>query len=365
MYNLGNSDRNLLASNQEENKYYDENIEIDINDKNNTHSIIAKYIKPGSKCLDVGCGSGYLGKLLIGKNCEVYGIDSDAKALEISYKKCGYKNVMFFNIADETLDNYKKFFDNDMEFDYIIFADVLEHLVDPGSILAKFATKLSINGEILTSVPNIAHLDIIRGLINRTFNYNKIGILDNTHLRFFTKNSFADFIAGINELYNLNFKIKKIGKTINEPWYADKYLNINRLLNDDNELMVLQYVYALKKHTSKVKYEENIYQDYYKELDNIVANNIQYKKDIDILKHKIDDKKKELSLSIEKNNNKILKLKKDLSEANEDLSEANKEIDNLRRKLEQELIINKNILNSKSWKITKPLRYITSIINKK
>jgi 2-polyprenyl-3-methyl-5-hydroxy-6-metoxy-1,4-benzoquinol methylase len=358
MYNLGNSDKNLLVSNQEENKYYDENIEIDINDKNNTHSIIAKYIKPGSKCLDVGCGAGYLGKLLVEKNCEVYGIDSDAKALEISHKKCGYKSVMFFNIADETQDKYKEFFNSNIKFDYIIFADVLEHLVDPGYILAKFAAKLSTDGEILTSVPNVAHLDIIRGLVNRTFNYNKIGILDNTHLRFFTKNSFVDFIAGINELYNLNFKLKKIGKTINEPWYIFKYPNINKILNDDNELMVLQYVYALKKHTNKVKYEDNIYRDYYKELDEIVGKSIKYEENIDKLNREIEGKNKELSTTIEKNNSKILKLEKELLEANE-------EINNLKRELETELIINQKILNSKSWKITKPLRNITSIINKK
>lgn len=188
MYNLGNASKNLLVSKKEQNKYYDENIIINVNDKNNTHSIIAKHIKPSSKCLDVGCGAGYIGKLLENKNCEIYGIDTDKAALEIAQEKCGYKKVMCFNIAEESNKQYKEFFNNDIKFDYIIFADVLEHVVDPGKILQTFSSKLAIEGEILTSVPNVAHLYIAMGLVNRTFNYNKIDLLDNTHLRFFTKN---------------------------------------------------------------------------------------------------------------------------------------------------------------------------------
>ena len=59
------------------------------------------------------------------------------------------------------------------------------------------------NGKILVSIPNIAHYDIIRGLFNDQFNYSKVGILDNTHIRFFTKKLFAQFIDEINDYWNI------------------------------------------------------------------------------------------------------------------------------------------------------------------
>lgn len=251
MYNLGNADKNMLVTKPEENKYYDEDIVIDINDTNNTHSIIASKIKDKSIVLDIGCGSGYIGALLKDKKCEVYGIDVDSKALDIAESKNCYKEVFNFSITEINDDNYKKFFDKKIEFDYIIFADVLEHVVNPGEIIFELSKKLKKDGEILISLPNIAHMDITRGLINRTFNYNKIGLLDNTHLRFFTQGSFYDMIESINEVYETKFNAKIIGKTINIPCYVDKYPNINSLLNADNEFYVLQYVYSIKNSDKK------------------------------------------------------------------------------------------------------------------
>lgn len=339
MYNLGNADKNLLISEKASNKYYDEDIIIDINDKNNTHSIIAKYINPGSRCLDVGCGSGYIGKLLSEKNCEVYGIDTDEEALKIAQKNCGYKKVMNFNISNESDERYKKFFDNNMKFDYIIFADVLEHLIEPDKAIVNFLRKLSINGEILTSIPNIAHLDIVKGIMNRNFNYNKIGILDSTHLRFFTKNSFIDFINKINEVYKQNLNVKNIGKTINTPYYVDDYVNINSVLNDDNELMVLQYVYSIKKSKNIIQNKAKPTKDYYRIIDDIISENIKKEEDINEMQQEIINTKNRIK-EVEKNN--VL----------------------LKNELENEKNINQNIMNSKSWKITKPLRKITSILKK-
>lgn len=304
MYDLGNSSKNLLVSSKENNKYYDENIIIDINDKNNTHSIIAKYIKKNSIVLDVGCGAGYIGKLLKDKNCKIYGIDLDEEALKIA-NKIGYDFVYNFSIMDENNKDYKNFFNMPIKFDYIIFADVLEHIIDPGLIINNFSKKLNTNGEILTSIPNIAHFDIIKGLVNRKFNYNKIGLLDNTHLRFFTKSSFYEMIEGIKNVYNLNFSIKEIGKTISEPDYISNYEAIKEILNDDDEICTLQYVFALKKTNKITNYDLCNDKDYFLMLNNIIKNN-------------------EL----------------------------------LEQKAKNYQIILQDILNSNSWKLTKPLRIL-------
>lgn len=256
MYILGNALKNELVRKEEKNKYYDENIVIDIEDTNNTHSIIAKYIKPESTVLDVGCGAGYIGALLKSKNCKLYGIDRDEKALEIAKNKVGYHKVYHFSVTDMKSEKYKSFFKEKIKYDYILFADVLEHVENPGDILLNFSKKLTTTGSILTSVPNVAHFDIIRGLLNRTFNYNKIGILDNTHLRFFTKDSFQDMIMSLNDLYKTNFSIQRIGKTIDKPNYISEYASLEKILNQDNELYVLQYVYAIKQG-GKTEVERN------------------------------------------------------------------------------------------------------------
>ena len=74
-------------------------------------------------------------------------------------------------------------------FDYIILADVLEHLHDPERILQKLLPYLKEDGSILCSVPNILNRHVISGLLRGKLEYQDAGILDRTHLRFFTMDS--------------------------------------------------------------------------------------------------------------------------------------------------------------------------------
>lgn len=75
-------------------------------------------------------------------------------------------------------------------YDYIIFADVLEHLKNPELVLEKCKILLKENGEILSSIPNVAHASIVLNLLDGKFQYQKIGLLDNTHLKLYTKKYF-------------------------------------------------------------------------------------------------------------------------------------------------------------------------------
>ena len=75
-------------------------------------------------------------------------------------------------------------------FDLILILDTLEHLLTPWNFLKKIKSKLSDNGSIVISIPNIRHYSIIINLfIKGEWEYEESGILDNTHLRFFTKKS--------------------------------------------------------------------------------------------------------------------------------------------------------------------------------
>ncbi|RMD49523.1 MAG: class I SAM-dependent methyltransferase, partial [Ignavibacteria bacterium] len=73
------------------------------------------------------------------------------------------------------------------KFDLIMFADVLEHLIDPEYVLKELKNKLKPGGEIIASIPNIRHWSIFRQLLEGNWNYAEHGLLDKTHLRFFTR----------------------------------------------------------------------------------------------------------------------------------------------------------------------------------
>ncbi len=141
-------------------------------------SKIFDFIAPGSEVLDVGCSTGFLGSMLRKiKGCNVVGIDNDRAALRIAQQ-----NLDSVIIADIENDEIKL----RMEFDYIIFADVLEHTKNPEDVVNRFKRFLKHGGFILISVPNVAHPLVRLNLLLGRWNYTDVGIIDKTHLRFFT-----------------------------------------------------------------------------------------------------------------------------------------------------------------------------------
>ena len=175
-----------------------------------------------TKVLDVGCGTGALGlsiKSKLGTHIEVVGIELDNKAGNIAKNKID--NVIIGNVENIDIpydDNY---------FDCIIYADILEHLINPWELLTKHKSKLADQGSIIASIPNIAHYKIIKMLKSGMWKYENAGIMDKTHLRFFTKNtmfqmfvesgltpSIIDKILVGNEYWRLKYKLFNIDSCV-------------------------------------------------------------------------------------------------------------------------------------------------------
>lgn len=129
--------------------------------------------------LEVGCDCG--ANLLWIKNnypnANLYGVEINASAARIA--GCIAK-VCVGNIEEYQMDF------GEVKFDYIIFGDVLEHLRDPEGVLRYCKGFLKDEGEILASIPNLMHFSVVRGLINGDFSYTDQGLLDRTHIHFFT-----------------------------------------------------------------------------------------------------------------------------------------------------------------------------------
>lgn len=131
------------------------------------------------KILDIGCGAGATGlELLNRQTCELYGIELNSFAASIA--RTYYERIDTVDV--ETLDfPYVPGY-----FDAIIVADVLEHLKDPWKLVEKLCVYLKPSGSLICSIPNISHGEALLPLLLGQWNYVDAGILDRTHLRFFT-----------------------------------------------------------------------------------------------------------------------------------------------------------------------------------
>lgn len=162
-----------------------------------SHQIVFDLIKENAAVLDVGCATGYFAKAILKKNCVTFGIDYDKNAVKKAAKYCKETAVIDLNEMEQL--PFKKHY-----FDYILLMDVLEHLNDPESIILKIKPYLKKKGKIIISVPNIAHASTRLMLLKGNFTYTNKGIMDKTHLKFFTQKSL------VGMLRSTKCKIKKI-----------------------------------------------------------------------------------------------------------------------------------------------------------
>lgn len=164
------------------------------------------------RVLELGCGMGAMAIDLKEKyNCEVIGIEIDSNVAEFAQH-----NLDTVYSADvENFDLSKL-----GTFDCIVCADVLEHLRDPWKIVKELTSLLNDGGQLVVSLPNIANIEIIKELMQSDFSYREAGLLDRTHLRFFTRKT-------LHTLFPDNLVIKMVsGTTINYS-EADRLLAAN------------------------------------------------------------------------------------------------------------------------------------------
>lgn len=197
------------------------------------------YIPDGSTVLDVGCGTGRLGEYLkIHKNCRVYGIDISSHAVELAATRIEDAVAMDIEAMEFP---YKE-----LKFDVIILGDVLEHLKNPTEILKLYAQYLYENGVFVVSIPNVANIIIRLKLLWGRWDYRSAGIMDATHLRFFT---FKTMVAMFNEA---NLFIKKSsyipGKYFLRLQHLTPVTKMETILNRLRPtLFAIQFVFQLGK----------------------------------------------------------------------------------------------------------------------
>ena len=140
-------------------------------------------MSPPRNILDVGCGEGLFGEEIKNRfSSIVWGVEPDYQAARRAMLKMD-------NVFSSTWDCAKKDLP-DRHFDAIFFNDVLEHMVDPEQCLREAKSKLADSGIVYASIPNVIFIENIAKIVwRRDWKYECAGILDRTHLRFYTRKS--------------------------------------------------------------------------------------------------------------------------------------------------------------------------------
>ncbi|NNC51146.1 MAG: class I SAM-dependent methyltransferase [Flaviramulus sp.] len=150
----------------------------------NVRHEMLEFLPIDAKCvLDIGCGNGAFAEIIKKRNnAEVWGIEY----MQLHGNKAQKKlDKVFIGKCEDFIEDLP-----DGYFDVVYFNDVLEHLVDPYSVISIIKNKLSKNGIIISSLPNVRfYKTFIKVLINKDWKYEDYGVMDRTHLRFFTKKS--------------------------------------------------------------------------------------------------------------------------------------------------------------------------------
>lgn len=154
-----------------------------------SHRLVLAEVPDGARVLDVGCATGYLAAELTQRGCVVDGVEFDPAAAEQARRPGRCREVVAGDLESPLTREAVEAMLGTARPQYVLCADVLEHLRDPWSTLAWLRTLLAPGGRAVISVPNIAHWTARRALLRGRFDYTDFGLFDRTHLRFFTRAS--------------------------------------------------------------------------------------------------------------------------------------------------------------------------------
>lgn len=195
-----------------------------------SHLKILSRIGVGKKILEIGCSTGYLTKIMKENlNCRVTAIEIDRDAASHASKYC---EKLIADDAEHV--DYKQCFDGE-GFDVILFGDVLEHMKYPERVLAAVKGLLAKDGYIIASIPNISHASIITELLEGKFDYSEFGLLDKTHLRFFTRES-------IYKLFESSGYIIDMIDVVYSPYERELKVKLQAMPED-----IVGYIYSNNK----------------------------------------------------------------------------------------------------------------------
>jgi SAM-dependent methyltransferase len=178
-------------------------------DSGSVHADVVHLVEKGSRVLELGPATGYMSRVFSERGCAVVGIEVDPGMAE---RAAGFCERMIVGDLD-ALDLEAEL--GDERFDAIVAADVIEHLKDPLGALRRLRPFLREDGCFVISIPNVAHGSVRLALLSGRFEYRAWGLLDSTHLRFFTRETF-ERLLGEAELRLVELRRHELGLDASE-----------------------------------------------------------------------------------------------------------------------------------------------------
>jgi SAM-dependent methyltransferase len=147
-------------------------------------------VRPGARVLDVGCWTGFNGRYLARRDCELYGVELSPAAASHA------ADYTWVGVGDISTPEMQNAVSRRGPYEVILLLDVLEHLPNPASVLSELVQNLVGAGLVLTSIPNVAYWGVRKALLLGRWDYRESGILDSSHLRFFTQETARELLCG-------------------------------------------------------------------------------------------------------------------------------------------------------------------------
>jgi 2-polyprenyl-3-methyl-5-hydroxy-6-metoxy-1,4-benzoquinol methylase len=180
---------------------------------------VLRHTRPGSRVFEGGVSSGYLARQIAAEGRVVDGAEIDPEAAAKAEAVCD--RVLVGDLDALDVDELAP------QYDAFLFGDTLEHLVDPAAVLRRLRPRLNPGGALITSIPNVANWTIRLSLLTGRFEYADRGILDRTHLHFYTLRSARALLE------DAGYRVQSVVAAVPAPGVTSKSLGrvIHRIGN--------------------------------------------------------------------------------------------------------------------------------------
>ena len=197
------------------------------------------FSKAGLRVLEIGCACGVTLREIGARSssARLYGVELNEKAAEIA---APYATILSMDV--ERLDPSQVA----ERFDYIVMGDVIEHLQNPWKAIENMRELLAPGGEVIASIPNIGHISNLYEVLSGNWTYKSMGLLDRTHLRFFTKKEiiklFQEAQFDIQDMRYITVPYPEIGKQLRK-----ELLSLQTISVDAEDLDAFQWLVRAKR----------------------------------------------------------------------------------------------------------------------